>query len=503
MVCLFSVWAVVLLVLKCLGRRQVGFMSGAPFTQYDAPSLVKSVRYTFAASAFMVLLFSILLVSKGTTQLQTAAETFDDSNQEVASISSSLAELSKALQTEAQAAIGLRDDLVSFLRQDVCPNQPGTNIEATLRDLSRSTLVAVQDLENFVQSDLQRLDTVLDDVQNAAKEIDTAFEESTPTPFQMGSIVIPYVVTTVFMIVALVLGWRETRNDKYLCFIHWFVLPLFIIFIAAAVIGCAVAAFIAQANADVCSGGDTSTPEGTVEAIMETEFTRTDFEFEVISFYLNQCREQNPLTFLDDYIQELNVAKQSLSDFVADIQSQTVAVISAECGVDFNEPFNLIQPLEAIVDSLLTKANEGIGLIGCRKIVPIYRHVMHDGTCTSAIQAESWIYSSLVTIAFFGMVMIMLRAAYQPLAESNRSSDKGAGELAYADDKSLSGSQLSGSQRSGTHSSIFGSTNQKSSIPDETASWDENFRKTQSTDTSFVSADPTGQEFEIQTMPSR
>lgn len=80
----FLVWMVVLLVLKCCGRQRVGFLSGAPMQKkssvvdYNRPF---RVRVAFVNAVLIFVVFAILLVVNGVTNLQDTVVAVSNSNQ--------------------------------------------------------------------------------------------------------------------------------------------------------------------------------------------------------------------------------------------------------------------------------------------------------------------------------------------------------------------------------------------------------------------------------------
>ena len=79
----FITWTCVLVVFKWMGRRKVGFLSGAPFFKCidsdgcsDRPSIC---RLIFVNASFLYIVFSVLFVTQGLANLRTTVNTFHDS----------------------------------------------------------------------------------------------------------------------------------------------------------------------------------------------------------------------------------------------------------------------------------------------------------------------------------------------------------------------------------------------------------------------------------------
>jgi Na+/proline symporter len=75
----FLVWLIVVAVLKCVPSS--GFMSGARFQTSHKEKRPRRVRTTFVVAATLWIIFTILLVTEGITNLQDTVLTVAASNQ--------------------------------------------------------------------------------------------------------------------------------------------------------------------------------------------------------------------------------------------------------------------------------------------------------------------------------------------------------------------------------------------------------------------------------------
>ena len=80
----FVAWGFVLLLFKCLGKDRVGFLSGAAFTTSGPRPFY--VRIAFVNAAILFIVFTVLVVTQGITNLHSAVSTVGDTNLEVQSI---------------------------------------------------------------------------------------------------------------------------------------------------------------------------------------------------------------------------------------------------------------------------------------------------------------------------------------------------------------------------------------------------------------------------------
>lgn len=300
----FTVWGMLLLLFKCLGKKRMGVFSGHPYQQEGG--FATAGRVTFLISYMLVFIFSILLVTKGVSQVQSTADTIDSTNQDIIKIHDEFVMISTNLKVVADAATPVRDGLVKFLETDICPLSPNSATEAEVRSLGSSTLTAISALDNFIANDLKNVDKSLTEVIGATEDVDTAVQAAQVTGAKSAAILIPYLIVPSFLAVALIMGWCDIYSEGYYFFTTWFILPLFLFMIILAYVAAGFTVLTAEANADFCSGGMEDTPEATINAIL-AQYNQTDenFFYKAVTFYTNQCTTSDPWDFLQTYYSQL------------------------------------------------------------------------------------------------------------------------------------------------------------------------------------------------------
>jgi hypothetical protein len=136
---------------------------------------------------------------------------------------------------------------------------------------------------------------------------------------------------------------------------------------------------------------------------------------------------------------EQTTAKEKLDAFSQAVIDVTPEQLSQECGVDYGPTLQLLSQLRTYTSILLDSANRSINLMSCRNIVPLYTETIYKGTCSQSIKGATWIFSSFFVIAFFGMVMIMFRAAYYPVYLYDYGDDKSLGNTSSEDNRQEDG----------------------------------------------------------------
>jgi hypothetical protein len=319
----FTVWGLILLLFKCIGPKHMGVFSGHPYRESGGYALTG--RIIFALSAFMVMLFSILAVTQGLQNLDLTADEIVATNVDVIKIHDEFVGISDNLKRVAREAAPVRDELVVFLKRDVCPSKPLSGTETQVRGLGNVTLQAMENLDDFIEDQLKELDRALNQVGKASLQVQTAVEKTEFTGATAAAIMIPYFVIPALLCITLCFGWFEVYSEAYYCFTAYFLMPLFVLMVIFAYVAAGFVVLSAEGNSDWCSPA----PEITINRIMrQHSLTEGMFYYDVISFYTHQCRTETPWGFLEGFhfdlvssaqlFLELNVSapgKYSISPF--------------------------------------------------------------------------------------------------------------------------------------------------------------------------------------------
>ncbi|KAL3929304.1 MAG: hypothetical protein SGARI_004787, partial [Bacillariaceae sp.] len=168
----FTVWGGAVLILKCIGPRHVGVLSGYPYSQEGCKTTAG--RTTLSFSALSIIILAIVVVTKGLTELQGTSDTLDMTNQDAIKIHDEFQALVENLKLVSRKATPVRDQLVAILGNDVCPLNPGTDTETSVRSIGNETLEDLITLDNVIAAEIELVDYALEQVKNATTEINEA-----------------------------------------------------------------------------------------------------------------------------------------------------------------------------------------------------------------------------------------------------------------------------------------------------------------------------------------
>lgn len=244
----FVAWTVVLLILKCLGKDRVGFLSGDAFTTPGPRPFY--IRIVFVTSCICFIIFTILCVTQGFTNIYSAVSVVGDSNQEVQSILQSAKGIALSLQSLGNSSAAIRDELSDNLG-NFCPAEPdiesltGVNLDA----YATQAIDTLNQLGDFIENDVSKIRDSISKALDASQSVENTVNAIEANDWQSLILLIPYLLLASLMLVAVMLAWYGKSGFIFTTAMSYAVLPLFIAATVAAYSCSAFTAFSAIANA--------------------------------------------------------------------------------------------------------------------------------------------------------------------------------------------------------------------------------------------------------------
>jgi hypothetical protein len=340
---LFALAMLTVAILFCCGRRNVGFLSGAPFEVFqemkdgnnDDPSLNSAngfntppkeqrapstrrekmsacsqggktqlwVRSTFIVSGVIFILFSILMVTQGLMNLQ---QSVDEVNYSAVDVDQFAMDADTILQEGVRnvqsGAIKIRDSLSSELTRDAfCPANPDLEGYAEAAQLRAKADEAVQQLtllDNFLGDQVESLSQAIDSVGKGAQEVERKTDEINLTTWQAMLFLIPCTIVPALLVAATIMAMFDVHFPIFNRVINWFLLPLFIIMVVVSALVSTAWIAIGSANSDFCLPGtlpsdkyDPNSPDGAVYRMLDRSgySDPSNLVRQVAQYYVEQC----------------------------------------------------------------------------------------------------------------------------------------------------------------------------------------------------------------------
>jgi len=447
-------WMVVLLVLKCMGSRRVGFLSGHAFVK-PAPSFAPQegnnngnstrvqevwidekhqhrfwrptvIRIIFLLSGTMFIISSCLLLIKGINNLEATTVTLNKNAEDIHNIAAAVERIheenfvegSDLVRTAGKTRQALLDEFSDT--SQLCPRDPSLVSTRIAREISSGAGQAsglLEGLEDFLAEDTDQVLALSQQVQAASKQV----QDVTAIEIKGWETVVGFLVCILvpaLLMLGAGLGLTDISIPYYSAITNWFLLPLFILLVVACSVLQGVTGVALGVNSDACLPAGQPFPDDTVFAIVERfGFTPNSDVYEVVDWYVSQCDadgsgRENPLQPLEKFQPILETGKKTVDQLSGIFDNKVLArELSNECGRDFSELQPKVQNLLTLLHNLNETLQQILTLFRCEDIVAIYTAIVYDGACTYSIQAIFWTYCSALAMAFFGMLMITFRAS--------------------------------------------------------------------------------------------
>lgn len=412
----FVIWFIILLVLKC--TPGAGFLAGHRFTNRTRAT---HVRIVFTLAAVLSMLFTILLVTEGITNLQDTLTTVDNSNQEISGIVSSAERIASSLQVVGDSSKSIRTTLIDNLG-NLCPSTDAlqSEIGIDLEAQAQTAIDLLQQLNDFVSGDLQSLQKGIATAKALTEDIDTATTNIAIYDWQSLLILIPWILVPSFMLVGVLMATCYVSNEVFECILSWFLTPLLIVMTIFSIGLASAVSLAAVGNADFCSGGTTKTPNESVDAILINQgYSTSDVLYQAIKFYTNQCTDAsgNPFYFIEGYAEQIASADVQVATLDASINTIGLDRLELLCGENIREIAALTGQMSTNLGILKNSSEETIQLLSCDNLVPVYTSTVYDGTCNYSIKGVTWTFAAFLVVGFMGTLMIMLRSSFLAVEE--------------------------------------------------------------------------------------
>lgn len=427
----FTIWVLSLLILKCFGKR-AGILAGHPFMEDRNIHFSRSKKNT----AFrMFLVFSCFTVScSGVVFLIKGAHSVSDVFEDVRDGAAGLEEVTKLIvsTTDELIAFGdgttaLRAEIVELIDEGVCSAAGGAGVGAvevqqTFDDAAVQVVDILTELEGFSKNKLTELrdtfavefDTVNDGLSASADS-----GESYARPMFIS---IPVVVFGLLLMMGAILAWQELNISMYFKIQTWCILPLFGLLVV--VIGFVLAAIgtVLVANSDICLGGESKTPEGTVDIILGKQGLN-GLAMEAVDYYIiDGCNgEFSKKLEIEALVSDLQGGLNGIIDLKVILENDQ-QTLEAACGVgpgalDFTK--TTLEASIAKFDEFVKIADKTIGVLECTRINGIFVDLFHGAMCTSAPSAFMWMFATMMAVYGLGMTIVLFRGALLPSIDTS------------------------------------------------------------------------------------
>ena len=300
---LLIVWIVILLSFKCLGRK-AGVLAGYPYSQ-ETDSRIPKTRcgpVFVSVTALAVACLGVMFLVRGT---ETTQAIFNDIRYSAIGLKEvedlAISSMDKAIQL-GDSSLPLREHLISLIDGGICNPPEGSdfqdiaNLINTQAQVVLDSLIALQD---FPKNELKSIQSYFKYFEGFSNDLAKAADigEKYSNPMYVAA---PIVTFGLIFGIGGLLAWSISGCDTYFCIQTWAFLPIFFLMVLVAAILTAGSSVVLKVSAgmlllcnsvhilsssnkwnssctfgfiwkDICLGGETKNPEGTVKVLLEAQ----------------------------------------------------------------------------------------------------------------------------------------------------------------------------------------------------------------------------------------
>lgn len=268
----FLVWILALLVLKCMGRR-AGIAAGHPFVENsytrETPRKHTAFRIFMLMSTITISISGIIFLVKGAQSVGNVFDDIRDGATGLSEIADLIVESADKVIAFGENTVGLKDDMITELDQQICPPD-GSGGAADQFDSAVAQVVGILgQLQDFSNGDLTQLrDTFSMEFTSVTNDLYYGSESGEKYAEPMW-VAIPIIIFGIILFVGAYLAWQGPYIRPYFAIQTWCIVPIFSVVVILMAVVLAVTGTVLVANSDVCLGGESKTPEGFIEIILQ------------------------------------------------------------------------------------------------------------------------------------------------------------------------------------------------------------------------------------------
>lgn len=368
-------------------------------------------------SSLIIAISGVVFLVRGARSVGNAFDDIRDGSTGLANIAKLIVNATDEVIAFGENTVALRDNIVAELEQKVCTadgnggvadqfDQAATavvNILTALQDFSKNELT---DIRNTFATEFN---SVTNDIYNAT--------ETGETYSQPSYIAAPVITFGLVLALGTYLAWRGPVVKPYFTIQTWLILPLFSILVVVIAIVLAVTGTVLVANSDVCLGGESKSPEGFIEIIIQKAGFTGD-TLEASNYYIvNSCTgEYTRKKDVENLLLELSEGLNGIRELQALIESDSSS-IQLICGVTAQR----LSDLNGVMTDSVNAFSDFVGIteqaadiLECERINNVFVDFYHEALCTNIPYSLMWIFSTMMAVYVLGMLIVVFRGALLP-----------------------------------------------------------------------------------------
>lgn len=265
----FIIWVLALLVLKCFGKK-AGIAAGHPFMD-SGGNTKRPMRFRIfmLISSLLVAISGVVFLVRGARSVGNAYDDIRDGSNGLTNIAELIVNATDEVIGFGEDTVALRDNIVVELEQKVCTADGSGGVADQFDQAATSVVNILTALQDFSKNELTDIrNTFAMEFNSVSNDLYSASEtgESYSQPSYIAGPVIGF---GLLLTLGTYLAWKGPFIKPYFAIQTWLILPIFSIIVVVIAIVLAVTGTVLVANSDVCLGGESKSPEGFMELVIQ------------------------------------------------------------------------------------------------------------------------------------------------------------------------------------------------------------------------------------------
>jgi hypothetical protein len=217
----------------------------------------------------LIVISGIVFLVRGARSVGNAYDDIRDGSTGLTNIAKLIVNSTDEVIAFGDNTVALRDNIVLELEQKVCTADGSGGVADQFDQAATAVVNILTALQDFSKNQLTDIrNTFATEFNTVSNDLYSASEtgESYSQPSFIAS---PVIVFGLLLTFGTYLAWKGPYFKPYFVMQTWFLIPVFMIFIVIIAIVLAATGTILVANSDVCLGGESKSPEGFMEIIIQ------------------------------------------------------------------------------------------------------------------------------------------------------------------------------------------------------------------------------------------
>mmetsp|Transcript_440 Transcript_440/g.1046 ORF Transcript_440/g.1046 Transcript_440/m.1046 type:complete len:597 (+) Transcript_440:103-1893(+) len=328
---------------------------------------------------------------------------------------------------------GLFLESAKFCNATVEDGSIEAQVQAALND-------AAQRAEKVTAGLIEAAYSMADDLRAAyalASDVDSSLDYI--KPYFYVAIVFVVILDAIILTLMVSTGFAWSNRDSgsicckrcFRCTRNIFAVPILIIFMFLSWLGCSIFVVAAVAGADFCIYPDENILTWLEQ--YEENFTEESIVLSFIKYYVSGCASSyEPLNIPDMLPMGFDLAVNTVHSFLeyGSTENELTDILNTICGGSADSVNELASILHGQLHILYGTLVGVARVFQCESFNPIYSTTVHQGLCTDGVDGLAWIFFTQFLIAVCCMIMVTLRASWK---EDENEEDEEVQEAAHGD----------------------------------------------------------------------